>query len=77
LFEKAEKLSDVPNVKQLKGHPSAYRYRKENSELAFIWRKIQSFLQHSIIGIKYTIDFLDMLDRGGHMGNTYMKKLNS
>ena len=35
LFEKAEKLSDVPNIKQLKGHPSAYRYRKGKYRIGF------------------------------------------
>jgi len=26
LFEKANNLTEIPNIKQLKGHSSAYRY---------------------------------------------------
>jgi mRNA interferase RelE/StbE len=29
-FENANKISDVPNIKKLKGHSSAFRYRKGN-----------------------------------------------
>ena len=35
LFEKANKISDLPNVKQLKGHPSAFRYRKGKYRIGF------------------------------------------
>ena len=35
LFEKAGKISDVPNIKQLKGHPSAFRYRKGKYRIGF------------------------------------------
>jgi mRNA interferase RelE/StbE len=35
LFEKADKISSIPNVKQLKGHPSAYRYRKGKYRIGF------------------------------------------
>ena len=35
LFEKAEKLNDVPNIKKLKGHPSAFRYRKGKYRIGF------------------------------------------
>jgi hypothetical protein len=27
-FEKANKISDIPNIKKLKGHSTAFRYRK-------------------------------------------------
>ena len=35
LFEKAEKIIEVPNVKRLKGHSSAYRYRKGKYRIGF------------------------------------------
>lgn len=35
LFEKANKLSEVPNIKQLKGHSSAFRYRKGKYRIGF------------------------------------------
>ena len=35
LFEKADKISSIPIVKQLKGHPSAYRYRKGKYRIGF------------------------------------------
>jgi len=35
LFEKANKLAEVPNIKQLKGHSSAYRYRKGKYRIGF------------------------------------------
>jgi mRNA interferase RelE/StbE len=35
LFEKADKISEVPNVKRLKGHPSAFRYRKGKYRIGF------------------------------------------
>ena len=35
LFEKADKISEVPNIKRLKGHPSAFRYRKGKYRIGF------------------------------------------
>jgi mRNA-degrading endonuclease RelE of RelBE toxin-antitoxin system len=35
LFENASILQEVPNVKQLKGHSSAYRYRKGKYRIGF------------------------------------------
>ena len=35
LFEKANKISEVPNIKQLKGHPNAFRYRKGKYRIGF------------------------------------------
>jgi mRNA interferase RelE/StbE len=35
LFEKADKLSDLPNIKQLKGHTCAFRYRKGKYRIGF------------------------------------------
>ena len=35
LFERAEKINEVPNIKQLKGHPNAYRYRKGKYRIGF------------------------------------------
>ncbi len=35
LFEKADKLNDVPNIKKLKGHPNAYRFRKGKYRIGF------------------------------------------
>lgn len=35
LFEKANKISDLPNIKQLKGHQSAFRYRKGKYRIGF------------------------------------------
>ena len=35
LFEKADKIIEVPNVKRLKGHPSAFRYRKGKYRIGF------------------------------------------
>jgi len=35
LFEKADKISDLPNIKQLKGHQSAFRYRKGKYRIGF------------------------------------------
>ena len=34
-FEKASSINDVPNIKKLKGHPSAYRYRKGKYRIGF------------------------------------------
>jgi mRNA interferase RelE/StbE len=28
LFEKAKSLDDIPNIKKLTGHPTAYRFKK-------------------------------------------------
>ena len=35
LFEKANKINEVPNIKRLKGHPSAFRYRKGKYRIGF------------------------------------------
>jgi len=35
LFESARQLNDIPNVKKLKGHPTAYRYRKGKYRIGF------------------------------------------
>ena len=35
LLEKADKISEVPNIKRLKGHPSAFRYRKGKYRIGF------------------------------------------
>jgi len=35
LFENADKISDVPNIKKLKGHSTAYRYRKGKYRIGF------------------------------------------
>ena len=35
LFEKVDKISEVPNIKRLKGHPSAFRYRKGKFRIGF------------------------------------------
>ena len=35
LFDKANKISEVPNIKRLKGHPTAYRYRKGKYRIGF------------------------------------------
>ena len=35
LLEKADKITDVPNIKRLKGHPSAFRYRKGKYRIGF------------------------------------------
>ena len=34
-FEQAGKLEDISNIKKLKGHPSAYRYRKGKYRIGF------------------------------------------
>ncbi len=39
LFENAQKLENIPNIKKLKGHPSAYRYRKEKYRIGFYFEK--------------------------------------
>jgi mRNA interferase RelE/StbE len=35
LFEKADKIKDVPNIKKLRGHSSAFRYRKGKYRIGF------------------------------------------
>ena len=35
LFEKAAKINDIPNVKKLKGHSTAFRYRKGKYRIGF------------------------------------------
>lgn len=35
MFENAQQLNDVPNIKKLKGHPSAFRYRKGKYRIGF------------------------------------------
>ena len=35
LFEKANKITDVPNIKKLKGHATAFRYRKGKYRIGF------------------------------------------
>jgi mRNA interferase RelE/StbE len=35
LFEKASKINDVPNIKKLKGHSTAFRYRKGKYRIGF------------------------------------------
>lgn len=36
-FEEAKKLADIPNVKKLKGHPTAYLYRKGKYRIGFFF----------------------------------------
>ncbi len=35
LIEKANKLSEAPNIKKLKGHQNAYRFRKGKFRIGF------------------------------------------
>lgn len=42
LFEKANQLSDIPNIKKMNGHHTAYRYRKGKYRIGF-------YLEHDII----------------------------
>lgn len=35
LFENAQQIKDIPNIKKLKGHSSAYRYRKGKYRIGF------------------------------------------
>lgn len=35
LFEEANKLDEIPNIKKMTGHPSAYRYRKGKYRVGF------------------------------------------
>ncbi|MEI6575560.1 MAG: hypothetical protein WCO63_05210 [Bacteroidota bacterium] len=39
LIEKADKLSDVPNIKRLKGHQTAFRYRKGKYRIGFYFEE--------------------------------------
>jgi mRNA interferase RelE/StbE len=39
LFEKANKITDVPNIKKLKGHPTAFRYRKGKYRIGFYFEQ--------------------------------------
>ena len=41
-FEQVEKLEDISNIKKLKGHPSAYRYRKGKYRIGF-------YMEHGIV----------------------------
>ncbi len=38
LFEMADKINDVPNIKKLKGHSSAFRYRKGKYRIGFYFK---------------------------------------
>ncbi len=38
LFEKADKINDVPNIKKLSGHSSAFRYRKGKYRIGFYFK---------------------------------------
>ena len=35
LFEEASQLNDIPNIKKIKGNPTAYRYRKGKYRIGF------------------------------------------
>lgn len=35
LFEKANNLNEIPNIKKMTGHPTAYRYRKGKYRIGF------------------------------------------
>jgi mRNA interferase RelE/StbE len=37
LFENANQLSDIPNIKKISGHPTAYRYRKGKYRVGFFF----------------------------------------
>ena len=37
LFENADELNEIPNIKKLKGHPTAYRYRKGGYRIGFYY----------------------------------------
>jgi len=38
LFDQANKLNDVPNIKKLKVHSSAFRYRKGKYRIGFYFQ---------------------------------------
>ena len=37
LFEEAKNLDEIPNIKKLKGHTTAYRYRKGKYRIGFFF----------------------------------------
>jgi mRNA interferase RelE/StbE len=37
IFENANNLSDIPNIKKISGHPTAYRYRKGKYRIGFFF----------------------------------------
>ena len=37
IFEEADNLDKIPNIKKLKGHPTAYRYRKGKYRIGFFF----------------------------------------
>ena len=39
LFESANDLSEIPNIKKLAGHATAYRYRKGKYRIGFYFEK--------------------------------------
>jgi len=39
LFEKADNLHEIPNIKKMKGHPTAYRYRKGKYRIGFYYEE--------------------------------------
>ena len=41
LFENAKCLEEIPNIKKLKGHSTAYRYRKGKYRIGFMLKIIQ------------------------------------
>ncbi|MGM0621637.1 MAG: type II toxin-antitoxin system RelE family toxin [Bacteroidota bacterium] len=39
LFEEADNLSEIPNIKKMTGHPTAYRYRKGKYRIGFYYQE--------------------------------------
>jgi mRNA interferase RelE/StbE len=39
LFEKANNLSEIPNIKKITGHKTAYRYRKGKYRIGFYYEE--------------------------------------
>ena len=39
LFEKADNLHEIPNIKKMKEHPTAYRYRKGKYRIGFYYEE--------------------------------------
>ena len=37
IFEEADDLSQIPNIKKMKGHSTAYRYRKGKYRIGFYY----------------------------------------
>lgn len=37
IFEEADQLSQIPNIKKMKGHSTAYRYRKGKYRIGFYY----------------------------------------